>query len=206
MHPRVLSPESWDLTRRVAASGLLDGWTLAGGTALALQLGHRVSEDLDFFRAGPFEERHLIDRLARHGSLAVQSRSGGTLHCLLDGLRIGFLQAEAPLLFPTLDYRDIEIADPRDIAMMKLVAIGGRGSRKDFVDLYFYLRATDGLDALFSMLRRRFESVDYNEYHLLKSVVFFADAEAEPMPQMLRPVAWEEVKSFLVAEAKRLSL
>ena len=72
---------------------------------------------------------------------------------------------------------------------MKVVAIGGRGSRKDFVDLYFYLRGAGGLDSMFTLLRRRFTEVDYNEYHLLKSLVFFEDAETEPMPMLILVVA-----------------
>lgn len=95
--------------------------------------------------------------------------------------------------------------DPRDIAVMKLVTVGGRGSRKDFVDLYFYLRGGTTMESVFTLLRRRFVDVDYNEYHLLKSLVFFEDAEAEPMPQMIREVEWKEVKDRLRAEVRRLS-
>ena len=88
---------------------------------------------------------------------------------------------------------------------MKLVAIGGRGSRKDFVDLYFYLRGAGGLDSVFTLLRRRFTEVDYNAYHLLKSLVFFEDAEPEPMPMLTRDVSWITIKRVIVAEVKRIS-
>ncbi len=203
MHPKVLSPEGWRVVRRLLSVGLLEGWTLCGGTGLALQLGHRVSEDLDLFRADPFDPRALAAELSRLGRLAIQRESGRTLHAVLDGLRLSFLGAEAPLLFPALPYRGLALGDPRDIAVMKLVAIGGRGSRKDFVDLYFYLRGADGLEPLFSLLRRRFQSIEYNEQHLLVSLVYFDDAEEEPMPDLLRPVAWETVKDFLVAQVRR---
>jgi len=151
--------------RRLVRAGHAEGWTLAGGTGLALQLGHRTSEDLD----------------------------------------LSFLRAQVPLLFPGTPYRGLVIADPRDIAVMKVVAIGGRGSRKDFVDLYFFLRSGGAIETLLGLVRRRFAGVDYNEYHLLKSLVFFDDAEAEPMPRMLRRVAWPEVKKVIIAEVKRLS-
>jgi hypothetical protein len=88
---------------------------------------------------------------------------------------------------------------------MKVVAMGSRGSRKDFVDLFFYLKGGASLDGVLSLLTRRFQDVDYNTYHLLKSLVYFADAEEEPMPRMIRPVTWDEVKEFLVAEVRRLS-
>ena len=85
---------------------------------------------------------------------------------------------------------------------MKIVAIGGRGSRKDFVDLYFYLKSSGSLGSIMTLLKQRFTSIDYNEYHLLKSLVFFDDAEKEPMPNMIRPVPWEEVKTFIVDEVR----
>ena len=205
MHPKVLGPEAWAVVRRLVRAKRTSGWTLAGGTGLALQLGHRVSEDLGFFRAGAFDAERLAGGLAGLGRVAVQNRSAGTLHVTLDGLRLSFLAAQAPLLFPGTLYRGLLVADPRDIAVMKVVAIGGRGSRKDFVDLYFYLRSGGGLDAVFEMVRRSFRTIDYNEYHLLRSLAFFEEADAEPMPRMLRRVSWPEIRRTIAAEVKRLS-
>jgi hypothetical protein len=88
---------------------------------------------------------------------------------------------------------------------MKVIAIGGRGSRKDFVDLYFFFQAGGSLDGILALVRRRFEDVDYNEYHLLKSLVYFEDAESEPMPQMIREVEWETIKAAIVSEVRRVS-
>ena len=85
---------------------------------------------------------------------------------------------------------------------MKLVAIGGRGSRKDFIDLYFFLQAGGSLESIFDLVRRRFENVDYNEYHLLKSLVYFEDAEAEPMPRMLREASWSAIKKTIVCRGE----
>ncbi|MBI4536600.1 MAG: nucleotidyl transferase AbiEii/AbiGii toxin family protein [candidate division NC10 bacterium] len=205
MHPKVLTPRAWTVVRRLVRAGLCEGWTLAGGTGLALQLGHRISHDLDFFRAGAFEPLTLIDALSRLGSLHVQARSEEAIHVVLGGVRLTFLRAQAPLLFPGTPYRGLVIADPRDIGVMKLVAIGGRGSRKDFIDLYFYLRSGGAIETLLGLLRRRFANIDYNEYHLLKSLVYFDDAEAEPMPRMLRRVTWADVKQAIIAEVRRLA-
>ena len=143
--------------------------------------------------------------LARVGKVVVQSRSPGTLRVVVDGLRLSFLEEQAPLLFPGASYQGLTVADTQDIAVMKVVAIGGRGSRKDFVDLYFYLRGAGGLDSMFTLLRRRFTEVDYNEYHLLKSLVFFEDAETEPMPMLIRDVSWRTITRAIVAEVKRIS-
>jgi hypothetical protein len=203
--PKALSPDAWRIVRRLVESGVLETWTLAGGTGLALQLGHRYSEDLDFFRTETFETDLLIAALSPIGSVSIQSRSSGTLHSVLDGLRVSFLRMQAPLIYPGTSYRGLTLADPRDIAVMKLIAIGGSGSRKDFVDLYFFIQSGGSLESTLELSRHRFENVDYNQYHLLKSLVYFEDAEKEPMPRMLRDVSWSTIKKSIVAEVRRLS-
>ena len=205
MHPKVLSGDAWRMVRQLAGQGLLEGWVLAGGTGLALQFGHRYSEDLDLFRPEPFEAQFLLDELAGIGSVAVQARGSDTLHAVVDGVRVSFLKAQADFLHSGTTYRGMTVADPSDIAVMKVVAIGGRGSRKDFVDLYFLLRSGISLDSVFEMLRRRFRGVDYNEYHLRKSLAYFSDAESEPMPNMIRSVSWEEIKASILEEVRRIS-
>ena len=204
MHPRVLSDAGWKTVRAVVKEGVSDGWILAGGTGLALQLGHRYSEDLDFFRDESFDADRLANMLGRIGDTSVQSRSTDTLHAVIDGLRMSFLRADPPLVHPGLAYRGLTVADSRDIAAMKVVAIGGRGSRKDFVDLYFYLRSGGTLAGIFRVLERRFARLDYNEYHLLKSLAYFDDAEAEPMPRLIRNVEWAAIRRRIEAEVRRL--
>lgn len=205
MHPKVLSPHGWALVRTLAARRVTEGWVLAGGTGLALQLGHRISRDLDFFRAEPFDALELANALSQAGPVRVQARSSGTLHATIARMRVSFLAAQRPLLYSGARYRGLVVADPRDIAVMKLVAIGGRGSRKDFVDLYFLLRDGGSLESILALTRRRFKRLDLNEYHLLRSLVFFDDAEDEPMPRMLRRVAWSDIKKAIIAEVRRVS-
>jgi predicted nucleotidyltransferase component of viral defense system len=184
---------------------VLDGWILAGGTGLALQLGHRFSEDLDFFCASSFDPNRLASRLSTIGETSVQSRSADTLLAFVDTLRISFLRADPPFLFPGVAYRGLTVADTREIAVMKVIAIGGRGSRKDFIDLFFYLRSGATLAGIFTLLKQRFIRLDHNEYHLLKSLAYFDDAESEPMPRMIRDVEWAEIRRSIEAEVRRLS-
>jgi hypothetical protein len=198
MHPKVLSANAWQTVRKLAAAGLTESWTLAGGTGLALQLGHRYSEDLDFFRYEAFDVDWLVAALASVGDVRIQDRAPDTLHAVLNDLRMSYMKAQAPLQFPGINYRGLIVADPRDIAVMKVIAIGGRGSRKDFVDLYFFLEGGGSLAGILELIRRRFTRIDYNEYHLLKSLVYFDDAETEPMPQMIRALQWETIKSKII--------
>ena len=205
MHPKVVGTRGWALVRKLVHTRLTQGWTLAGGTGLALQFGHRLSFDLDFFATGSFDGVRLADSLAKVAAVAVLGRAAGTLHVRLAGLRVSLLELQRPLLFPGTKYRGIVVADPRDIAIMKVLAIGGRGSRKDFVDLHFFIRSGGSLESVFGWIRRRFTGLDFNEYHLLRSLAYFDDAESEPMPRMLRRVSWTEIKRTIVAEVRRLS-
>ena len=205
MHPKVLSSEAWRIIRKLVSADLVAPWVLGGGTGLALQFGHRYSEDLDFFGSDPFDPDRIAADLSRIGTTSIQSRSADILHVSVGGLRLSFLRSDPPLLFPGLAYRGLTVADPRDIAAMKVIAIGGRGSRKDFVDLYVYLEGGGTLPGVLSMIATRFARLDYNQYHLLKSLVYFEDAESEPMPRMIRDVDWETIKATLVDEVRRLS-
>ena len=205
MNPRVLPPEAWKLVHQLDGAGaaLLEPWTLAGGTGLALQLGHRISNDLDFFLADRFDVGALRRSLADLGALEIQYQDENTLHVRLNAIRLSYLRAEAPFLHPPLKYRGLRLADPRDIAAMKIIAIAGRGSRKDFVDVYAYLEAGGDFPGLMEIVRRRHANVSFNQVHLLRSLVYFDDAEDEPMPRMLHKVDWPEIRARLEEEVRR---
>jgi hypothetical protein len=179
---------------------------LAGGTGLALQLGHRVSEDFDLFRTTPFSADRLARGLGEIGDLEVLQDEEHTLTVILSGVKISFFSAPESFLFPTAPYSFFEIADPRDIALMKLAAVSGRGSRKDFVDLYTILRGGLSLEQCLDWLPKRYGEGRVNAYHVLKSLTYFEDAEREPMPRMLEPFDWSECTRFFVREAHAIVL
>jgi hypothetical protein len=179
---------------------------LAGGTGLALLLGHRVSEDFDFFRTTGFSADRLARCLGAAGDLEVLQDEEHTLTVILSGVKISFFSVPEGFLFPTAPFSFFEIADPRDIALMKLKDISGRGSRKDFVDLYTILRGGLSLETCFGWLPQRYGKGRVNTYHVLKSLTYFEDAQREPMPRMLEPFDWSVCKSFFVREAHAIVL
>jgi len=178
---------------------------LAGGTALALHLGHRRSRDFDFFRAKEFAPQDFLSVLRDAGELDVFQEATGTLTVGLRGVPVSFFHYAYPLLRPLHESPwAISVADPEDIAAMKLAALAGRGSRKDFVDLYVYAGRIAPLDRLFDRFRQKYRGVRVDPYHLLRSLTFFDDAEAEAMPELLIPETWEDIKAFFRTEAARL--
>ena len=208
MHEKVLSNNCLELLKSIESQNpsLLRGWVLAGGTGLALQLGHRISDDLDLFRDDMDDVRNLHDELRPHRPYETLQDSAHTLTLLINGTKISFFKLEVPWLYETLPYRNLSIADMRDIALMKLIAINNRGSRKDFIDLYGILQGDLLLQDYFTLLPKKYDSSTLNLYQILKSLNYFEDAEREPMPVMLVPFIWEECKAFFLRVAHGIVL
>jgi len=202
MNPKVLPAEAWAVVKSLGSTDLLNGWILAGGTALALQLGHRVSVDLEFFRHEDFEVSPLREALAGLGKFEVSAMAPGTLHCRLNDIRLTFLRSEVPFLYEPVPYRGLDLADVRDIAAMKVIAVAGRGAKKDFIDLHAYLEAGASFADLMALVQQRYRNTDFNVMHLLRSLVYFDDAESEPMPKMLSKTGWPEIRVRLEREAR----
>lgn len=203
-HREVINPRVERALRDLHQLGLLDRCYLAGGTGLALHLGHRRSQDLDFFSGDAVEPDAMIPRMQTLLGFALMSKAEGTLHATVGGIKVSFLSYAYPLLFPLEKFLDVPVADPRDIACMKLSAIAGRGTRRDFVDLYV-IGQQYGLDQLLRWFQEKYARVNYSMVHLLKSLTYFEEAERDPMPDMLMPLAWEEIKRFFSREGARLS-
>jgi hypothetical protein len=201
---REVIPASTETTfHRLRDANILASFYLAGGTGLALQLGHRLSLDLDFFAEQLFDEEMLLQRIHVLGEFALVARAPHTLHATLGETKISFLGYAYPVLFPFRSYEGVSVADPREIACMKITAIANRGTKRDFVDLYVSARKY-GLTELLHLFARKYAQTRYSQPHLLKSLVFFDDAEKEPMPRMLVPLEWEEVKQFFLREVPRI--
>ncbi len=182
---------------------LLDRFYLAGGTALALQLGHRLSLDLDFFAEDHFDEEALLRDVQTLAGFALVAKAPYTLHATVQATKVSFLGYVYPTLFPTNPFLDVAIADPRDIACMKVSAIASRGTKRDFVDLYLCAERY-GLKEILRLFDQKYSQAHYSRIHILKSLTFFSDAEKDPMPHMLVTLDWDRVKQFFLLEAPRL--
>jgi len=208
MHEKVLPQGSRELLAKLESLNLpeLGGWTLAGGTGLALQLGHRVSVDFDFFQTEGFSPDLLFRCLRRAGEVELLQEDDQTLTAIVSDVKVSFFTVPDGFLFVSTGYSFFKLADPRDIALMKLAAVSGRGSRKDFIDLYTILRGDLTLEHCFGWLPEKYGEGRTNVYHVLKSLTYFEDAEREPLPHMLEPFDWEECKAYFVREAHAIVL
>lgn len=208
MYEKVLPKGSQDLLAAIEerSPAPLAGWTLAGGTGLAMRLGHRASEDFDFFSDDPVDFSQLLQAIRALGTCETLQRETRTLTVLLSGVKLSFFQVTDPFLFPAAAYSFFHVADVRDISLMKLVAVTNRGSRKDFADLYCVFRRDLSLQECLDLLPRKYGEGAVNAYQVLKSLTWFGDAELEPSPRMLEPFSWEECKAFFLREVHALLL
>jgi len=186
---------------KISGSKLAREFYLAGGTGLALLLGHRESIDLDWFASEEFSNQKIKEQLSQLGEFTLSAEEEGTVHGVLDGVRVSFLHYPYFPLFPPAEFEGVQIADERDIAAMKIDAISSRGSKKDFIDLYFLLKKYP-LAELLDFFERKYSHIKFNKLHLLKSISYFNDAEEDPMPIMLMPAEWKEMKKELFQSAK----
>lgn len=183
----------------------LSSFYLSGGTALSLQLGHRESEDLDFFNEKLFDPGTIEKQLLSFGSLSETMLDRGTINTYLDGVKLQFLEYPYKLLEPPTEWEGIKISSIIDIACSKLQTVGMRGSKKDFIDIYFLLQKFS-LASLLDYTKNKYSESDYSETHILKSLVYFDDANDQPMPRMHKEVSWEQIKKVITEEVKSISL
>jgi hypothetical protein len=181
---------------------------LAGGTALALQIGHRLSSDLDWFttrRPLLFLERERISRqLETSQEMQIVSEQDGMLFLRLMGTDTSFIFQQHPLLQETVDYEGVQLASPTDIGLMKLAAINSRGTRRDFVDL-FCLREIAPLPHLFQLIPQKYANRPDFLAITVRALSYFEDAEQQPMPQMYDQIRWADVKAYCQTAARKLA-
>jgi len=203
MYPESINSKTKRILEKIRSGPLARDFYLAGGTGLALQLGHRQSIDLDWFSEHDFSNEKIKRNLALLGNFKLLSEQKGTIHGTLDEIRVSFFYYGYKLLFPLVKFEDINLVDERDIAAMKIDAVSSRGSKKDFIDLYFLLEKYS-LVELIGFFEKKYKGIEYNKLHILKSLSYFDDAENEPMSIMIKEVEWEKIKDRIRAEVKKL--
>lgn len=206
-HPEIMPAVQQEVLRRLAPMANAAGFYLAGGTAVAIHLGHRRSVDLDWFTGDPIgDPMRLASDLQRgEPGISVEAVAEGTLHAALRGVHLSFLEFRYPLLRVAAEWPEYgcRLATLEDLACMKLSAIATRGARKDFIDLYALGQSGFALREMLDLYQEKFETRDLG--HLLYSLTYFDDAEAEDTPDMLWDIAWSEVKATVRAWMRDLA-
>jgi hypothetical protein len=207
VHPEAMTPQARALLPRLAPTVARHRFILAGGTSLALHLGHRLSIDLDFFS----EEEVLPDLLvgelrSAHLNREVIQLAPGTLSVVTEGVKVSLFQYPYPFVDAPQPYEGLRVASVLDVAAMKLVAIAQRSARRDFVDLYVILQQTP-FGAVAARAVRRYGAGFMEPVVIGKGLTWFEDADGEPEPQYLgQPLLWDDVKAFFASSFRQFVL
>lgn len=192
-----------DLLARLVNKPILRGFYLAGGTALNIQLHHRVSADLDFFSENPLNPDAIVDGLKGNNDVKSEGGDAGTLRLVIDNIPVSFFRYGYRLL-EKIQNQNIPMASLKDIGLMKIMAILGRGMKKDFIDLYAICRTGITIPDLLALAVEKFPGVKLDGAAIQKSLVFFDDAVDE-VPLLEKDIDWEQVKRFFRAEVRKYS-
>ena len=193
-------PNTLELLKSLASQPVLAQTRLVGGTALALQYGHRQSIDLDFFGILPEDKEELVEMTKRVGNVLVTNRSKMILQTVINQIKVDFVDYSRYKWIDEPVMGDgFVLASDKDIAAMKVNAIIGRGTRKDFIDLYVLLQHYSLLEIM-AFYKQKYP--EFSEYRALLSMTYFEDAEMQDMPKMFIDTSWDTMKSTIIEAVK----
>jgi len=183
------------------------GWYLAGGTALGLQSRHRRSVDLDFFTAkSELNSESVLANFINNKNWRTSFGEVNTVYGELFGAKVSFIAY--PFFVPKqnfIQYGSIRILHRTDIAVMKIIAISQRGKKRDFFDLYWCAKNIEPLENLIKRLKAQYPLVAHDYHHILKSLVYFEDAENDPNTETSFKINWKDVKDYFKKEVPHIT-
>lgn len=186
-------PDTLELLKVLMQQPLLKDMRLVGGTSLALQYGHRRSVDLDFFGMTTEDVDELTGMMRECSKDLVKGSCTKRIKTyFLNGVKVDVVNYDYKWIDDVVEGGGLRLASPKDIAAMKVNAVMGRGTKKDFIDVYFLLQHYS-FDELIKFYLQKY--TDGSEYRALLSMSYFADADPQPMPYMYQQVDWETIKN-----------
>jgi len=196
LHYTTIDSTTLELLKRLLAIPYFSNLYLAGGTSLALQIGHRKSIDLDLFGTIDADDISIAKTLNSLGNIQLIKKTTNIQIYIVNGVKVDIVNYHYPWIQPACKEDQLRLAGKKDIAAMKLAAITGRGSRKDFIDIYFLLKEFN-LQEMLSFYDEKYH--DGSSFLVLKSLTYFDDAEIDPQPYMLKKTDWEQIKKSIVS-------
>ena len=196
---RTIEPHTLELLRALMQEAALSELRLVGGTALALQYGHRSSVDLDLFGKIDIDGYELQSILSKYGVLKVENETKIIHQYYIDNIKVDVVNYPFEWISPIIEEDGIRLASPIDIAAMKMNAIEGRGTKKDFIDMYMLLQHYS-LKEIIAFYQQKYPN--YSIFRALRSLTYFEDAEDQFMPRMFIEDTWENMKIYITNQVK----
>lgn len=205
-YQETLTSPQFKLLKRLGQFLSGHGLYLAGGTAIALRLGHRKSVDLDWFSPVSIDEPASWAYKIKSAGMTPLSVNidKGTFYATIGGVRISIIEYKYPMISPLVEWKAVgcALASLDDLACMKLSAIASRGSIKDFIDIYALGKKHIMLEQMMGMYKKKFPEADL--FPVIRGLSYFDDADKERMPRMLWKVSWKTIKKEIQKELNNL--
>lgn len=204
LHTETVDGATLELIRQLQADPVLEGFELVGGTALSLQIGHRISIDIYFFTRNDFDAQQLLQHLEQKYQFQEQYRNINTLKGIINSVFVDFITHNYHMIKPNEHIEKITMASKPDIAAMKVNAIAGNGTRvKDFIDIYFLLKEFS-FSTIISFYKSKYNS--RNDFHAIKSLTYFDDVNEEEWPRMVleKDLTLKKLKETLIRKMSLL--
>ena len=207
MYWNIFDKGRYELLRKISEIVSINDYYMVGGTALSLQLELRESYDFDFCVKSEFNNEILLDELKSIGNVEVVQNQKGTCDVILNGVQVSFFYYPNKVLAEFTKAKEmpnLNIASILDIAVMKLVAIGGRGAKKDFFDLYNIIEKCNiSINELVKGLKQKCGD-NINYVNIIMGLSYFEDAEDEILTNTFGDYNWENIKKFFIEFQKKV--
>lgn len=198
---QTVQPDTLELLKTLMRLPILSDMRLVGGTALALQYGHRRSVDLDFFGHTTENVDELTEAIREEvGPIQTLSATKRIKVYNIQNVKVDIVNYDYPWIDDAVIEGDIRMASPKDIAAMKVNAVIGRGTKKDFIDIFFLLQHYT-FDELLQFYKKKYP--DGSEFRALLSMAYFADADLQAMPYMYENIEWSDIKQRIRKEQEQ---
>lgn len=193
---QTVNPDTLELLRTLMSQPEMQGLRLVGGTSLALQYGHRQSIYLDFFGKLQVSQDAVVDMISRLDfDYKILNRTEMILQLVVCKTKVDIIDYHYDWIDKPVVEDDITLASPKDIAALKINAIKGRGSKKNFIDIYLLLQHYS-LDEILCFYASKYPN--HSMFMALKSLIYFEDAEKQTMPKMFTTTTWDSMKKFII--------
>ena len=199
LYYRTIHPKTLELLREIQKRNLFKGLRLVGGTALALQIGHRISNDLDFFGSLKADKISITNELNKIGKVLILNSTENINIYTVNGIKVDIVNYPYPWLNNEVKKDSLKLADIKDIAAMKLSAITGRGTKKDFIDFYFLLKYFS-LEQMLNFYEQKYH--DGSIFLVIRSLSYFDDADQDILPKMFTNINWDNIKETISESIK----
>ncbi len=201
LHQEAVEPGTLELIRELQADSELQGFTLVGGTALSLMIGHRRSVDIDLFSITGFDHNSKLEYLEKRYGFSLQYMQKNTLKGIINNVFVDLITHAYPAIRERVTIDGVTMMSKEDIAAMKVNVITGNGTRpKDFIDLYFLLKEFS-LDSILGFYAEKY--AQRNTFHALKSLTWFDEMNETAWPEMLleKNLTPEKLKKELISKS-----